>query len=244
MATKKIAPKKSTNKKAAAPKKAAPKVAPKVAPKKVKPAAKPAAKPAPKKAAAKPVKKAAPPKKAAPKATPKAAPKAIVKKAAVKKAVVKKAAPKKPQAPAKKIAPKGKPSKASVMQSSAMSKHFASREEALQTIRQILLQQKDSLLNEAESTINVLPEQTVFPDVGDQASAEIDRNFLLRLRGREQRLINKIEEAIERIDAGNFGMCEACGEEIGIKRLVVRPVATLCVACKEEQEEEERLQGQ
>jgi DnaK suppressor protein len=89
--------------------------------------------------------------------------------------------------------------------------------------------------------MNSLPEQTVFPDLGDQASAETDRNFMLRLKGREQRLLNKIEEAIERIDEGKYGICESCGEPIRTPRLEARPVTTLCIECKTEQEEEEKL---
>lgn len=117
------------------------------------------------------------------------------------------------------------------------------REREILEIRRTLMEQKDSILSEAESTMNSLPEQTVFPDLGDQATAESDRNFILRLRSREQRLLTKIEEAVERIDGGTFGICDVCGEEIGLERLRARPVATLCIHCKEEQEEEEKLQG-
>ncbi len=119
----------------------------------------------------------------------------------------------------------------------------STREEKLQEIKADLLKQKDIILCEAESAINVLPEQTVFPDLGDQASAETDRSFMLRLRGREQRLLKKIEEAIERIDGGTFGICEVCGEPIDIKRLRARPVTTMCIACKTEQEEDEKQSG-
>jgi DnaK suppressor protein len=103
--------------------------------------------------------------------------------------------------------------------------------------------QRNILLNEAEEALNLLPGQTIFPDMGDQASAEIDRSFMLRLRGREQRLLKKIEAAIDKIDNGTFGVCEACGEEINIKRLEARPVTNMCIFCKTEQEEEEKLRG-
>ena len=66
---------------------------------------------------------------------------------------------------------------------------------------------------------------------------------MLRLRGREQKLIKKIEEAVERIDTYVYGICDSCGEEIEISRLEARPVTTMCIDCKTEQEEEERLQG-
>lgn len=117
------------------------------------------------------------------------------------------------------------------------------RQEKLLEIREELVKQRDTILSEAEAAMNTLPEQTVFPDLGDQASAEMDRNFMLRLRGREQRLLKKIDEAIERIDSGSFGICDVCGEEIDIKRLKARPVTNMCIACKTEQEEEEKLQG-
>ena len=108
-------------------------------------------------------------------------------------------------------------------------------------IRIRLLQQRETLLNEAESALNELPGQTIFPDLGDQASAETDRNFMLRLRGREQRLLKKIDEAISRIENGTFGICDDCGNEIDIKRLEARPVTTMCIECKTLQEEEEKL---
>jgi DnaK suppressor protein len=117
------------------------------------------------------------------------------------------------------------------------------REQRIQEIRKRLVDQKEGLLSDADLARNALPDQTIFPDLGDQATAETDRNFMLRLRGREQRLIKKIEEAIERIDLGIFGICDMCGSEIGIKRLEVRPVTTLCIECKMEQEEEEKLMG-
>jgi DnaK suppressor protein len=117
------------------------------------------------------------------------------------------------------------------------------REKKIQEIKLNLLSQKNSLLNEAEEALNELPGQTVFPDLGDQASAETDRNFMLRLRGREQRLLKKIEEALERIDSGTFGICEDCGNEIGAKRLEARPVTTMCIECKTLQEEEEKLRA-
>lgn len=115
------------------------------------------------------------------------------------------------------------------------------REEIIQEIKQSLMAQKDSLLKEAEETLNSLPTELNFPDMGDQATAETDRNFMLRLRDRERMLLRKIEETIERIDSGEYGMCQECGNEIGIKRLQARPVTTFCIDCKTRQEEEERI---
>ena len=78
--------------------------------------------------------------------------------------------------------------------------------------------------------------------MGDQATAETDRNFMLRLRDRERMLLKKIEETIERIDNNeNYGVCEECGNDIGTKRLEARPVTTYCIDCKTRQEEEEKI---
>jgi DnaK suppressor protein len=108
-------------------------------------------------------------------------------------------------------------------------------------IKKKLLYQKAALLAGAEEALNELPGQTAFPDLGDQATAEIDRNFMLRLRGRERKLLKKIDDAIERIDQGVFGICDKCGDEIDIRRLEARPVTNMCIECKTQQEEEEKL---
>jgi DnaK suppressor protein len=83
-------------------------------------------------------------------------------------------------------------------------------------------------------------EQTSFPDPTDQASMETDRNFDLRIKDRERKLIKKINQTIERLRDGDFGECESCGGDISIKRLQARPVTTLCIECKTAQEQEER----
>jgi DnaK suppressor protein len=82
-----------------------------------------------------------------------------------------------------------------------------------------------------------------FPDPTDRATLETDRNFMLRIRDRERKLISKIKEALERIEDGTYGLCEACGEPIGEKRLMARPVTTLCIECKARQEKQERVRG-
>lgn len=146
-----------------------------------------------------------------------------------KKTAVKKAITKKVQTKTEAAAEKKKPGK------------LKPRDKKLQEIKKKLLGQKEALLAEAEEALNALPGQTVFPDMGDQATAETDRNFMLRLRSREQKLLKKIEDAIERIDGGTFGICDGCGENIDIRRLVARPVTTLCIECKTQQEEEEKL---
>jgi len=106
-----------------------------------------------------------------------------------------------------------------------------------------LLQRKLSdLLDEAGKTVdemNVLAKDN-FPDPVDRASMESDRSFDLRIRDRERKLIAKVNEALERIEDGTFGICEVCGGQIGEKRLEARPVTTLCIECKQEQEEAEK----
>ena len=113
----------------------------------------------------------------------------------------------------------------------------------LLAIKKKLEKQKAELLSEAEQTLNdkLSTEKESFPDPTDQAVAELDNNFLLRLRGRERKLLKKIEEAISRIDSGTYGICESCGEKISIKRLEARPVTALCIECKTRQEEEEKI---
>src|SRR5512143_970141 len=112
-------------------------------------------------------------------------------------------------------------------------------------IKKKLIKQREDLLSEAESTLTskISSEKESFPDPTDQAVAELDNNFVLRLRGREQKLLKKIDEAIARIDEGSYGVCESCGGQISIKRLEARPVTTLCIDCKTEQEENEKRQA-
>lgn len=120
-------------------------------------------------------------------------------------------------------------------------KKLSGRDKKIQDIRKKLLRQREELLSEAGLALNELPDENLFPELGDQASAEIDRNFMLRLKGRERKLLIKIDEAVEKIDGGTYGVCDVCGEEINIKRLDARPVTTMCIECKIEQEEEEKL---
>ena len=115
------------------------------------------------------------------------------------------------------------------------------REKKIREMKKELIAQKKALLAEAVEALNKLPGQIVFPDLGDQASAEIDRSFMLKLRGRERKLLKKIDDAIDRIEHGLFGICDKCGETIDIKRLEARPVTTMCIECKTQQEEEEKL---
>ena len=118
---------------------------------------------------------------------------------------------------------------------------ISKRERIIQEIKQTLISQREALLREAEEALTALPGEINFPDMGDQATAETDRNFMLRLRDRERMLLKKIDETIERIDNNSYGICSSCGNEIDIKRLEVRPVTDLCIDCKIRQEEEEKI---
>jgi len=110
--------------------------------------------------------------------------------------------------------------------------------------RDLLQNQLDELIQEALKTVNGMTNlKDTFPDPTDRAALETDRNFLLRIRDRERKLIEKIKEALERIDQGSFGICELCGKEISEERLMARPVTTLCIDCKKKQEARERARG-
>lgn len=110
--------------------------------------------------------------------------------------------------------------------------------------REFLQQQIAGLLNDQMKTVSVMTsdnERVV--DLNDQASMEVEKNYELRIRDRERRLILKMKEAISRIDNGTFGICDDCGEEISEKRLMARPVTTQCIDCKTKQEKIEKLKG-
>ncbi|HEY6837490.1 MAG TPA: RNA polymerase-binding protein DksA [Geobacteraceae bacterium] len=114
--------------------------------------------------------------------------------------------------------------------------------EKLEYFRGLLLEEMRSLLEDAGKTVSEMTADTTnFPDPNDRATQESDRNFELRIRDRERKLINKIKEALERIDDGTFGICELCGEEISEGRLRARAVTTLCIDCKIEEERKEKL---
>lgn len=107
-------------------------------------------------------------------------------------------------------------------------------------IRRSLEHQRASLLGEVSEVLAQHQDLEAFPDVSDQASAEVDQNFSMRIRDREQKLLKKIDEALDRMKAGIYGLCERCGEDIPYKRLKARPVTTLCIECKTLQEQEEQ----
>lgn len=111
-------------------------------------------------------------------------------------------------------------------------KHF---KELLEERQQQLMQAVSSTREEG---LGIDPDD--LPDEVDQASTEAGQAMQLRLRDREHVLLKKIERALKKIEAGEFGTCESCSEEIGMKRLEARPVSELCIRCKEEQERHER----
>jgi len=117
--------------------------------------------------------------------------------------------------------------------------------EKVRFFRYLLTQKMNELLDEAEKTVSDMTTgKENFPDPNDRATLESDRNFELRIRDRERKLIVKIQEAIKRLDDGVFGICNDCGCPISEKRLIARPVTTQCIDCKTKQEKIERLKGE
>jgi DnaK suppressor protein len=103
----------------------------------------------------------------------------------------------------------------------------------LKHFRVILETLKEELLQDIERTVHTMQDEaTVFADPNDRASQESDIALELRNRDRERKLIKKIDEALDRIEKGEYGYCDSCGVEIGLKRLEARPTATMCIDCK------------
>ena len=152
--------------------------------------------------------------------------KAVAKKVVAKKPVAKKVVAKKPVA--KKVVAKKKPSaykpkKKEKYMSAAMKKHF----------REILVNWREDLRDEMQKTFEHLKDKGEKPaDDLDRASQEEEFAFELRTRDRERKLINKIASSIELLKQDDYGYCESCGVNIGIKRLEARPTATHCIDCK------------
>ena len=239
---KKVAKKKASKKKTASKKKVAKK---KAAKKPTKKAAKKVSKKAVKKVSKKAVKKAS--KKAVKKASKK-------KPAAKKTAVSKKRPPMKKKVPtskagarkvpARRIKPKGdvlsgpihgiapyKPRRGEEYMSDQQLKHF----------RNILSAWKRELMYEVDRTVHHMQDEAAnFPDPNDRATQESEFGLELRTRDRERKLLRKIDSALIRIDEGSYGFCDETGEEIGLKRLEARPVATLCLEAQERRELAER----
>ena len=111
----------------------------------------------------------------------------------------------------------------------------------LDHFRKLLNDMLEEAQQKGDATLDDLTDNSeMFADPADRATAESDRAFTLRIRDRERKLIKKIRSAIARLDEGSYGICDECGEDIGIARLEARPVTKLCINCKSKQEEDER----
>jgi DnaK suppressor protein len=117
-------------------------------------------------------------------------------------------------------------------------------EKQLAHFRDILKSLRSELVEDIERTVHTMQDEaTVFADPNDRASQESDIALELRNRDRERKLIKKIDEAIARLDSDEFGYCNHCGIEIGMKRLEARPTATMCIDCKTLEEHREKQIG-
>ncbi|WP_127478846.1 RNA polymerase-binding protein DksA [Sulfurivermis fontis] len=118
--------------------------------------------------------------------------------------------------------------------SDAMKDHF----------RDILRAWKRELMEEVDRTVHHMQDEAAnFPDPNDRATQESEFTMELRTRDRERKLIKKIDEALDKLDKDEYGYCESCGVEIGIRRLEARPTATLCIDCKTLDEIREKQMG-
>jgi DnaK suppressor protein len=112
-----------------------------------------------------------------------------------------------------------------------------------ESIRRDLMRQRVELLTQAGIGLPDREDQIISPDMTDQAQAEVDRDLVLRMKEREQKLVKKIDQAVERIDNGTFGICRSCGNEIPLPRLKASPITDLCIECKTRQEQDEIIRG-
>jgi len=191
----------------------------------------------------------APAKAPAAKAAPKSAPKTVSKKAPEPANVKENPAPMTapasttPAKPAKKRASAAEgvgqftpyvEKKGEEYMNERMSAHF----------RDILMAWKKELMEEVDRTVHHMQDEAAnFPDPNDRATQESEFTMELRARDRERKLIKKIDESLQLLDDGEYGYCEACGVEIGLRRLEARPTATLCIDCKTLDEIREKQMG-
>src|SRR6185312_2864162 len=109
--------------------------------------------------------------------------------------------------------------------------------------KKLLLEEKQRIMNNTKQALKnelaLSPDD--LPDETDLAASEINQNLIFKLRDRERQLLVKIDEALDRMEDGTFGVCQDCEEPIEIRRLEARPVSTLCIACKEKQEHREKI---
>jgi len=118
-------------------------------------------------------------------------------------------------------------------------------EQQLEHFRKILKAWRDQLREEVDRTVNHMQDEAAnFPDPVDRAAQEEEFSLELRTRDRERKLIKKIEKTLKRIEEDDFGFCDSCGIEVGVRRLEARPTADLCIDCKTMAEiKEKQLQG-
>jgi DnaK suppressor protein len=115
-------------------------------------------------------------------------------------------------------------------------------EKEIAFLKALLIQQLEEYTRRGEDAVSDMKEEDNFyPDPLDRASSETDRNFSLRIKDRESRLIKKIKSALDRIEEGTYGICETCEEGISFDRLKARPVAMHCIECKTKSEHFEKL---
>jgi DnaK suppressor protein len=114
----------------------------------------------------------------------------------------------------------------------------------IEYFEELLSARLEELVSHGDDTVSgmTVPKEN-FPDPTDRATLETNRNFMLRIRDREHKLIKKVKKALIRIEKGTFGTCESCGEPISMKRLKARPVTTQCIECKTKEEAQEKALG-
>jgi RNA polymerase-binding transcription factor len=197
--------------------------------------------PAKKTSSSKPAKKAAAVKKTAPASKPAAKKKAPPAKTARTAPVKSKPAPRKSKAT---------PGRSKVGPVPGIESYHETRGEEYMNeaqvahFRNILLTWKKELMEEVDRTVHHMQDDAAnFPDPNDRATQESEFSMELRARDRERKLIKKIDEALGHLDDNEYGYCEACGVEIGVKRLEARPTATLCIDCKILDEIREKQMG-
>ncbi len=218
-----------------------------------------AKKAAPKKSVGKPVGKPAVKSASTKPAASKAAPaKKTVAKAVTKKVVAKKAPAAKPALVAKKFSAPKKPAPKRPSRASSSTGTVVESIEPYQEapgedymndtqrehFRSILLAWKRELMEEVDRTVHHMQDEAAnFPDPNDRATQESEFSMELRARDRERKLIKKIDETIGKLDHDDYGYCETCGVEIGVRRLEARPTAALCIDCKTLDEIREKQMG-
>ncbi len=117
-------------------------------------------------------------------------------------------------------------------------------DEQVEHFRNILLNWKNELMSEVDRTVHHMQDEAAnFPDPNDRATQESEFSLELRTRDRERKLIKKIDESLQNLERGDYGYCETCGIEIGLRRLEARPTATQCIDCKTLDEIRERQVG-